>query len=222
MSETSIPIFLGSLTVMNWEVESHPILPENPTPEALLKFLCPLDTPSDMSEFKNRYVEISVNDWRLPISVEEPEIKENLYVPLRQAKMNYILGNYVGVIALCSIVAEKAAILVYKINETDETKREKFEKEWYQAKRVRALKMLGFIDEYVANDFCDIIAARKSPLHHWSTLKERTAERAVQVYAAAIRIVIATTDFNFVDGKLSMNPKLYKYLEDRGALRQRG
>ena len=51
-----------------------------------------------------------------------------------------------------------------------------------------------------------------------STPEQRTAGQALHTYAAAVRLVLRTMDFNFVDGKLVPNPRLMKYLDDRGAI----
>ena len=56
-----------------------------------------------------------------------------------KAKTNYILGNYVGSIALCGIVAEKMAILIYRMNTPNSTKLEDFDKEYSQAKRNQSI-----------------------------------------------------------------------------------
>ena len=89
--------FANPLKLLHWETGFRaPNLPENPSPDDVLKFLCPLEGSSDMSAFRKRYVEISKEDSGLIFSLEEPELKENLFGPLRQAKTNYMLGNYVG------------------------------------------------------------------------------------------------------------------------------
>ena len=100
---------------------------EHPTPKSLLEFLVPLEMPSDMTAFRERYSAVSEKDRTLFLSLEEPELKENLFGPLRQAKTNFILGNYVGSIALCGIVAEKVAILVHALSSSSEHERNEFE-----------------------------------------------------------------------------------------------
>ena len=198
--------FLNPLEVFLWE------------PEFLLSFLCALDAPKDMSELKKRYEMVSKKDQSLLFSFEEPEIKENLFEPLRQAKVNYILGNYVGTIALCGIVAEKLAILIHNMHTCDETKRANFEKKWGQQKRLDHLKNLGLIDTQARSDFGSIKAARDEALHHWIIPKKRTAQRTAQVFALAMRLVRDRIGLKIVNGTVVMNPDITRYLEERGEI----
>ena len=205
--------------LFEWEPPSAPN--ENPTPERLLTFLCTLDMPSDMSAFKKRYLEISKMDHDLLLSLEEPYLKENLFGPLRQAKTNYLIGNHVGSIALCGIVAEKLAILINVISSPHETERKRFEKD-DQATRVKKLKRAGHIDQRMAKDFGDIRAIRRSYLHEWNTPEEHTAKRAAQAYASATRLVLGAMKLKIVNGHVSLSPKLTKYLEAQGDLVVKG
>ena len=142
---------------------------------------------------------------------------ENVFGPLRQAKTNYILGNYVGSIALCGIVAEKMAILIYRMNKPNSTKLEDFDKEYSQVKRIRVLQEESLIEDNSAEDFDYIREARRSFLHHWLTPEEGTAEQTLRAYAAAIRLVLVVVDYKNVDGRLILNSKFMKFLDDRGA-----
>ncbi|MCY4654761.1 MAG: hypothetical protein OXC95_16555 [Dehalococcoidia bacterium] len=192
-------------------------LPENPTPESLLGRLCSLDVPSDMPAFKERYVEVSKEDIELFFSPEEPELKENLFGPLRQAKMNYLLGNYIGSIALCGIVAEKVAILIHLMNTSCANCHELYQRS-AQVRRVSLLKKRGLIETQSRTDFESIRKARNSVLHNWNTPDDAIANKAVQTYCAAARLVLKMMDANPVSGALSLNPEFMKYLDDRGEI----
>lgn len=216
MSRMYFRTFLNPSKLFEWEPGYRaPNLPEDPSPERLLRFLCPLDVPSDMSAFRKRYIEVSEKDEGLHLTLEEPELKENLFGPLRQAKMNYVIGNYVGSVALCGIVAEKLAILVHAMSTPSRVEREEFE-ELPQAKRIKKLKQAGYIGEQAVKDYGDIRAARRSYLHHWNIPEERTAKRAVQAYASATRLVLGVMDVQLINGNVRLNPDLRRYLEDRG------
>ena len=218
MSRIYFRTFMNSLKLPEWEPAFRaPNLPEDPTPERLLEFLCALDTPSSMSAFKKRYIQISEKDRDLLLALEEPDLKENLFGPLRQAKTNYVIGNYVGSIALCGIVAEKVAILIHMISSANETELGRFQG-LPQFRRVRELKLAGHIDEQSVHDFGEIRAARKSYLHHWNTPEEQTAKRAAKAYASAMRLVLGVMKLKIVNGHVSLNPKLTRYLEVRGDL----
>ena len=185
-------------------------------PGLLLRAFCSSHAPSD-TYCKKRYVEISEFDEQLQFFIEEQGLMENVFGPLRQAKTNYILGNYVGSIALCGIVAEKMAILIYRMNKPNSTKLEDFDKEYSQAKRIRVLQEESLIEDNSAEDFDYIREARRSFLHHWLTPEEGTAEQTLRAYAAAIRLVLVVVDYKNVDGRLILNSKFMKFLDDRGA-----
>ena len=218
MNKKFAQVFLNPLTLFHWEPRSNPPQsPENLAPEILLNFLCSLRACSDMSTLYERYREIGGEEQSTPLFFEEPEIKENLYEPLRQAKTNYILGNYVGSIALCGIVGEKVAILIHTINTPDKIKREDFEKQ-YQPIRIALLLESNLITEESAKDFHYIHQTRIPYWHHWNSPEEDTAGRAIQAYAAATRVVGNAMGIIFAEGIPNARPEFVKYLEDRGAI----
>lgn len=218
MSPKFIPASIYPLRLFPWEFGNHvPHWPDNPTPGLLLRAFCSSHAPSDTSDCKKRYVEVREFDEQLQFFIEEQGLMENVFGPLRQAKTNYILGNYVGSIALCGIVAEKMAILIYRMNKPNSTKLEDFDKEYSQAKRIRVLQEESLIEDNSAEDFDYIREARRSFLHHWLTPEEGTAEQTLRAYAAAIRLVLVVVDCKNVDGRLILNSKFMKFLDDRGA-----
>lgn len=211
-------VFINPMKLLDWEPPPMSAPGTNPTPEDLLRFLCPLDMPTDMPAFKKRYSEASAKDRDLFLSIQESGIVENLFGPLRQAKTNYILGNYVGAIALCGIVAEKVAIFVHAVEIPEDAKREAFEA-MDQYRRVQELKDSGWITPQSVQDFGDIRAARKKYLHYWTSINdERTAKDAVLSYAAATRLVVAAMGFGFSEGSLTLKPSVAAYLRARGPI----
>ena len=135
---------------------------------------------------KMRYREVSTKDQGLFLSLQESKLVENLFGPLRQAKTSYLIGNYVGTIGLCGMVAEKVAILIHAINTPDEGKRARFER-YGQARRVKTLKCRSLVSNDSVKAFDAIRAVRKRYLHYWtSTRDDWTAKEAVHIYEAAI------------------------------------
>jgi hypothetical protein len=88
-------VFINPMKLLDWEPPPMSTPGTNPTPEDLLRFLCPLDVPADMPALKKRYGAASAKDRDLFLSIQESGVTENLFGPLRQAKTNYILGHYV-------------------------------------------------------------------------------------------------------------------------------
>lgn len=216
-----ISVFINPMKLFEWEKEPIGDLPPDPTPERLFQFLCPIGVNSKAAALKARYQEISTKDQDLVFSIQEPGMVENLSGPLRQAKTSYVLGNYLGAIALCGIVAEKVAILIHAINTPEEGDRDDFER-LGQAQRVEQLKDRKLLGAESIQDFGQIRAARKRYLHYWTAINdERTARDAVNAYGAATRLVLACMGVGFASGALTLKPALAAYLKDRGIIRER-
>src|SRR5687768_1706550 len=61
---------------------------------------------TEPSELAKRCAEVTKESARLFAVPQEKGVFQKLIWPLRQAKVAYVLGNYVGTIALCGMVAE--------------------------------------------------------------------------------------------------------------------
>ena len=146
-------------------------------------------------EILNRYVEITTKDNHSFITPHTKEISERLVKPLKSAKKNYCLGDYSATIALCGVVGEMLAILLWKINEVRvkgkiiTKKQEKglfgrsFE-ELGQEQRLRILKTMSFITPDQHQKFGVIRASRKPYLHLWEVNPKYKNEKntALDVY----------------------------------------
>ena len=87
-----------------------------PEPQSLLKFLCTPGIESDASSLTQRYRKISARDELILVPAED-RILEKLVWPLLHAKSSYMVGNYLGTVSLCGMVAEMMAILKYTISD---------------------------------------------------------------------------------------------------------
>ena len=219
MNKKYLSINLNSFKIPEWDPTFEaPNIPENPTHESLLKHLSSIEASSDMHALRSRYNDISKADCDLILTIEEPEIKENMVGPLRQAKMNYILGNYVSSVVLCSIVGEKVALFIHKINKTDSPRWKEFDRNMKQSERLNSLKDLGLVDEQVEEAFRYLNKVRRSYLHHWDTLESDTAEKAMKSYATATLLILATMNIGIKGGKAILEDNMMEYLENRGAI----
>ena len=218
MTDFSIEVSLNPMTILEWETRWALPTSENPTPNRLLESLSALGVPKGMDAFKKRYGEISQKDQGLILFPMESALVENVFSPLRQAKMDYVLGNFVGVISLCGMVAEKVAILIHAINTPDKSERDKFERQ-RQAKRVQILKDQNLISHESVNGFGVIRSSRRHYLHYWtSTSNERTAKEAVRMYGAAVNLALDAMGVEISGGKVTLVPELAKYLATQGAV----
>ena len=221
MSQKIFKVHLNTLKILEWEPEFSTHSDENFSAEPLLRHLCHTSVPSAMEAFRKRYAEVSKYDQHLRFAVAEPKISENLYGPLRQGKMNYVLGNYASSITLCGIVAEMIALLVFiLLKKPSKTKLKRFQKK-RQHDRIKILRDARLINRQSEDDFNRIKGARNSLLHRWRTPDERIAKTAVEIYAATARLAFDTIFVReFRSGKAILPPALMEYLEEEGAIVQ--
>jgi hypothetical protein len=221
-----LKVFLNPLSLVDMEV---PFLDSEPvTLETVLAFLCPPGTQSDVQSLVNRYKEISTEATKLWVAPAEQRILDKLIWPLRHAKASYMVGNYLSVIALCGMVAEMVAILLWEttevhLNAKPMTTRDEeavfgssFEK-LGQDRRIRILRAYAVATEDILKQFGMIKDIRRKYLHLWSQDHESLPEDAVKSFHAAVLLVAATIGQDFRDGKLVLNQRLVKYLERHGA-----
>lgn len=204
----------------------------DPSPEALLKNMCPPGADTSLETMKVRYKEITESETvkLLYAPVEEPRILDRMIWPLRYAKTCYIIGNYTGTIALCGMVAEMVAILTFEMSEikfnnqpmSEEVQGKIFGRTFEklgQYQRINVLEGFGFIGEELKQQFETIRLKRKKYLHLWSEEQENVEEDARTVFGAAVHLVAKTIGQEIVDRRmLKLNPAFEKYLDKQGLI----
>lgn len=198
-----------------------------PTAETILSFLCPPGTPADSASLIARYKRISTESVRLFAAPAEPRILEKLVWPLRHAKASYVVGNNLAVVALCGMVSEMVAVLLWQLAEASLNGRpmtaedeaavfgSSFEK-LGQERRVRVLASYGIVSAEVVKMFDTVRLIRRKYLHLWSQDHDRLPDDAVACFHAGIGLVVAAIGQDIKDGAIVLNPKLVKYLERQG------
>ena len=87
-----------------------------PTADRVVDYLSDPGDDIGLPAFLERYHDIaSVND-PLFVAPAENNILQKLVWPLRHAKGSYALGNHLGCIAMCEMVGEMVAILLWEIS----------------------------------------------------------------------------------------------------------
>jgi restriction system protein len=164
-----------------------------------------------------RYQQISVEETRFFAAPAEDRILEKLVWPLRHAKSSYTLGNFLGTISLCGMVAEMVAMLLFDITEPTLNNRpmenrdrealfgRSFEK-LDPYRRVEVLRAYGAIDDQTKEAFELIRATRRRYLHLWSQDHDRLADDAVSVFKAAVRLVVRAVGQDIQKGDLVALP----------------
>ncbi|MFQ5965627.1 MAG: hypothetical protein ACE5KZ_15235 [Candidatus Scalinduaceae bacterium] len=142
-----------------------------------------------------------------------------------------MIGNYLGTISLCGMVAEMVAILLFEIcdfklnnksmNEHDQKSLfgSTFEK-LGQDRRVQVLYAYSIINDEIKKSFDLIRNKRKKYLHLWSQDHRTLSKDAIEVYHATVSIVVRAIGQDIKEGKIALNPSLVKYLEKRGIVEQ--
>lgn len=211
------------------DVDLPAALTQNPKPmaESILAFLCSPGIAADTASLVDRYRRISTEPIRLSVAPAEPRILEKLIWPLRHAKASYVVGNYLGVVALCGMVSEMVALLLWQVTDASLNGRpmtpadepalfgSSFER-LGQDRRVHVLRAYGVINNDVVTMFDTIRLIRRRYLHLWSQDHDRLPDDAVASVHAAVGLVVAAVGQDFADGKVVLNPRLVKYLGRQG------
>lgn len=196
-------------------------------PESILNFVCTPGIGADLESMISRYKEISIEKPRLFAAPNEQRILDKLVWPLRHAKAAYMCGNFLGTIALCGMVAEMVAMLLFEIANINLNNRpmsekdqaavfgSKFEK-LSQERRVQVLSAYGVINDNVDEGFKVIRTTRRQYLHLWSQDHEKLPTDAIKCFQAAVILVVSAIGQDIKDGKLLLNPSIVKYLEKKG------
>jgi hypothetical protein len=97
------------------EAESSKKEGKLPDCESVLRYLCKPEADFSIESITNRYQEISEKLNHLSIVPAEKKILNKLIWSLKHAIGSYMVGNYLGTISLCGLVAEMATILLFEI-----------------------------------------------------------------------------------------------------------
>jgi len=230
--EKTVGVFVNPLQLRDVDEPWVSITEREPTLESLVEFICTPGIGTDLENLVSRYKEISKEKPRLFAAPVEQRILDKLIWPLRHAKAGYMVGNYVGTIALCGMVAEMVAMLLFEItsfslNNKPMTEQDqssvfgrKFEK-LGQQRRVQILHAYGVINDKLKKAFDLIRSTRNKYLHLWSQDHEQLPADAIATFNAAIEIAVAAIGQNIQDGKLILNPSLVKYLSRKGVYKDK-
>jgi len=194
------------------------------TAKNILNYLCAPGIKSDVKSVIERYKQISTEEQRLLAPPVEPKLLEKLVWPLRYAKADYAIGNYIGTISLCGVTAEMLAILLFEISDirhnnkpvTKSRQKQMFGREFEklgQERRVEVLCAYEVIDDSHTRAFDTIREIRRRYLHFWSETNLDVSKDAVKAFESAVSLVVQVIGQDVKDGKLYLNPTLLQYLQ---------
>jgi hypothetical protein len=166
-----------------------------------------------------------------PIVPAEKHILEKLIWPLKQAKASYMLGNSLGTIALCGMVAEMVTVLIYEMSSIAFNKKVMAEKDQRnlfgdtfeklgQDRRVNVLVFHGSVDAEMKSWIDTVRGKRKHYLHFYSQEHTSIDQDAVEVFNATVQLVGRVIGPGAVSGSWAahFNPILIAYLKHLGFL----
>jgi len=224
MTDKYIKGFINPLAFLEVDSPWAPMGDTKVSVEAILNYICPTTNPDTLIA---KYKEISIENPRLNIVPAEDRILEKLIWPLKHAKASYMLGNPLGTISLCGMVAEMVAILYFDISDTkingekiDEQKQKllfgcKFEK-LGQERRIKTLRFFNIISQETEDKFHKIRNIRRKYLHLWSQDHQRVSTDSIEIFKATTSIVAEIIGQDFIYGRIKINPSILRYLEKTG------
>ena len=187
----------------------------------------PARNTHDTKSLVERYDRLAHQEKNLFAPPAEREILEKLVWPLRQAKVSYVIGNNLAVVALCGMVAEMVAVLLWQLEETEINGKRMGEKDESalfgrafeklgQERRVTILKAYGIITSDIAGEFYTIRSTRNKYLHLWSEKHDHLPADAEKCFSAATRLVVESIGQDIEDGRIALNPKMVRHLKRLG------
>jgi hypothetical protein len=138
-----------------------------------------------------------------------------------------MIGNYLGTISLCGMVAEMVALLRFDLAQARINDRPMSEADQRglfgstlerlnQDRRVSVLRAYSLIPADEEEAFTRIRTVRRKYLHLWSQDHDQLATDAVNSFHAAMLLVTRAIGQDLRDGKILLNPAMEKYLERKG------
>jgi hypothetical protein len=197
--------------------------------EEVLDYLCKPELNFNKDILINRYRDIIKEAKQLIAIPAEKNILDKLIWPLKRALVSYMTGNCLGTIALCGMVAEMSAILLFEICEfrlNDKVMDEEMQKKIFgftferlgQERRINILQAYSLIDEKTKKAFDDIRTIRRNYLHFYSKEISNIESDAKKAFHATTDIVITIIGQDIDNGRIVLNPVLVKYLEKKGII----
>jgi hypothetical protein len=203
------------------------VLGASPTIESVLGFASAQGAPADLESLVARYKEISTEPVKLIATPVDARLDDKLIGPLRTAKASYMLGSYVATIALCGVVSEMLALLLWEMctvtvngaGMTPETEKALFGSSFErlgQERRIGVLKAYGLIANETAADLELVRDRRRKYLHLWSHDHADSPADAVRCFHAAVRATASVVGQEIDNGKILLTPQMQAYLERNG------
>jgi hypothetical protein len=195
----------------------------------VLKYLCAPDASSVVDAVVARHREITEQVDQLLAVPADHWILTRMVWPLRYAVGSYMVGNFVGTIALCGLVAEAFTVLLFESCEVrlgqqpldGRLQRELLGREFgelTQERRINILGATGRIDSKMRSWFHELRGLRNKYIHPSSGSWEGASTDARKAFDLTMLVVLRFFPQLTDQGSFAVDPGLMRYLKDHGCL----
>lgn len=170
-----------------------------PTPKDFLNFFCGMNMEFDRHSIIQRYDDLIPYDRSVLAFPRHERFGRTFSDPLKYAKVNYLLGNFRGSIALSGFIGEMCAVFQYDLSLWLKNEKKsnihnylnKFSR-ISQQKRINFLKDNNAINEPFGDTLLQLNELRNRYVHGYRIDEEESRSNAQIAYGCAVRITLAT------------------------------
>lgn len=181
-----------------------------------------------MEGVRERTKALAAHDHELNAVPRESLLLHRIVWPLRAAKQSFILGNFLGCIALCGTISEMLAILRFEVSthaqSTSGSQKRLYGNRFDRLGQSRRLDVLSEHELYEPEQVHlarEIKKIRDRYLHALDAPFETSEDDAVEIYGATVQLVDAMIAVrgSSPPGSVAPGSHLIQYLRDQGVLR---
>ncbi|MBU0509866.1 hypothetical protein KKH27_13670 [bacterium] len=164
----------------------------------ILDYYSGIDESYNRSSVEARYNDLVHVDGSIFALPKHDRFLATFAIPLKFAKVNYLLGNYQGTIALCGFIGEMCTVFIYDFAHWCSKRKngrkydipiQSFERKG-QKSRVEKLTSFGLINEAYAKSFTRLNDIRNEHVHGYRIFSKELQHDAKEAYGLAVRILL--------------------------------
>ncbi len=177
----------------------------------ILDFLHGVDEIFNMTAFVERYKATIVADGHVHYLPLHPELLQTISNPLKFAKVNFLIGNYLGTISQIGMLSEMLVLFMFRMaksmfeagtwpQELDKKDINTFEG-MTQKQRISLLYRTKIINQGTKDALIKIAEKRNKYLHTYITDTSMLENDAIEMYSIGVKLFLITVGQR-VDGSL--------------------
>ena len=186
-----------------------------PTTTDIIEFLCRPQVKPTVKSIVTRYNEISGKELnasdRLAITPAESTILNRLVLPLGNAMKSFMIGNYLGTIALCGVVCEMLAIFRFALTNPSKTKMTAFER-LHQSQRLETLYSMGKLTNQNYGNLKKVLKLRNKHLHWWSKSAGSEKDDAKEAFEKTRQTMSNILKIKIDNGKVKLRHDVLEFI----------